>query len=113
MFMVKHNSSIKFCGLFLPSGNVPCSLVAFLPPTPLLLTPYALSFALPLLTGRLQFMGEVEYSLSQRSFHVTLLRGVSAAQLEEVCQCLHRTLSRAEASEAEKVHTRTERASTA
>lgn len=48
-------------------------------------------------------MGEVEYSLSQRSFHVTLLRGLPATELEEVCQRLHRTLSRAEALEAEKV----------
>lgn len=48
-------------------------------------------------------MGEVEYSLSQRSFHVTLLKGLSATELEEVCQRLHRTLSRAEALEAEKV----------
>lgn len=62
--------------------------------------------ALSLAVCRLQFMGEVEYSLSQRSFHVTLLRGLSATELEEVCQRLHRTLSRAEALEAEKVGTR-------
>lgn len=53
--------------------------------------------------ARLQFMGEVEYSLSQRSFHITLLKGVSRAELEEACVKLHRTLARAEALEAEKV----------
>lgn len=48
-------------------------------------------------------MGEVEYSLSQRSFHITLLKGVSTAELNEACVKLHRTLARAEALEAEKV----------
>lgn len=52
---------------------------------------------------RLQLMGEVEYSLTQRSFHVTLLRGLSRVDLDKACVELHRTLSRAEALEAEKV----------
>ena len=53
---------------------------------------------------RLQFMGEVEYSLSQRSFHITLLKGVSTTELEEACIELHKILARAEALEAEKVN---------
>lgn len=52
---------------------------------------------------RLQFMGEVEYSLSRRSFHVTLLRGLSPAELDKACVDLHRTLAMAESLEAEKV----------
>lgn len=53
--------------------------------------------------NRLQLAGEIDYSLSQRSYHITLLRGLTAKGLAKVCVDLYRTLARAEASEAEKV----------
>lgn len=52
---------------------------------------------------RLQLAGEVEYSLTQRSFHVTLLKGLSPTELEDTCVKLHARLARAESSEAAKV----------
>ena len=48
-------------------------------------------------------MGEVEYTLSRRSFHVTLLRELSSDELEKACVELHRNLAKAESLEAEKV----------
>ncbi|CAM9502752.1 unnamed protein product, partial [Sphacelaria rigidula] len=52
---------------------------------------------------RLQLEGEVDYSLSQRSYHITLLKSLTARGLESICLDLYRTLAGAESSEARKV----------
>lgn len=46
----------------------------------------------------------MDYSLSQRSYHITLLKSLTARGLESICLDLYRTLAGAESSEARKVH---------
>ncbi|CAM9302386.1 unnamed protein product [Discosporangium mesarthrocarpum] len=52
---------------------------------------------------RLQLNGEIEYTLSDRSFHVTILRIVGAPEVNEIAMGLHRQMAMAEASEVNKV----------